>query len=84
MRGTSLRLCQGRFRLDTRRNFFMEGVVRHWKGLPGERAEFSCLELSSKEGLDVALSALGWFQAGVGHRLDSVFWEVFSRLRDSV
>lgn len=47
-RGHSLNLCQWRFRLDIRRNFLTEMVVKYWDGLPREVMESSSLEVFRK------------------------------------
>lgn len=59
--------------MDSSRNSFMGKVVKHWKGLSREVVELPSLEVS-REGLDVALRALG---------MDSMILEIFSSLGDA-
>lgn len=57
IRANSLKLHQGRVRLDIRKNLLMERVIKLWNRLPGEVVESLSLEVVKRR-LGMALRAM--------------------------
>jgi len=62
IRENSFKQREGRLKLDIRRKFFTQKVVRHWNRLPSEAVDAPSLEVS-KAKLDGTLRNLSWWVA---------------------
>ena len=81
MRGDGLKLHQGTFRLDIRKNLLSQRVLKHWHRLPREVVKSPCLEVF-KNRVDAALRDM---VSGHGRDgLDSMILVFFANFSDSM
>ena len=83
--GNGLKLCQGRFRLDIRNNFFSQRAVMQWHSCPRRWWSPPPLEVF-QNCVDVALRDVvsGHGGGGGGLVLDLVILEIFSSLNNTM